>query len=319
MNDQPSQPTPATPADGDTAPAPKTYDLSDFTDIVSLVRENEDAEIRKNVVAHIGKLLTRHKLKHYTVLFLYDDHDSISPYHSNSIYNAASAANPHADILLIVQSRGGSIEHGYLISKTCKSLSKGKFVVAVPRQAKSAATLLALGADEIHMGLMSELGPIDPQIGGYPALGLSNALHSLAKLACTYPASASMWADYLGKNLNLRDLGYLERLSESAIQYAERLLNNKAGILPPTQNPTTLAGHFVNHYKDHGFVIDFDEAKGLLGDKIVKGATTEYKCANDIYGFLYLLGMVLNLFKTKEFYYVGSVASGLQIRDKPKK
>ncbi|MGH9894697.1 MAG: SDH family Clp fold serine proteinase, partial [bacterium] len=34
----------------------------------------------------------------------------------------------------------------------------------VPLQAKSAATMLALGADEIVMGRHSELGPIDPQI-----------------------------------------------------------------------------------------------------------------------------------------------------------
>jgi hypothetical protein len=34
----------------------------------------------------------------------------------------------------------------------------------VPLQAKSAATMLALGCDEIVLGLHSELGPIDPQI-----------------------------------------------------------------------------------------------------------------------------------------------------------
>jgi hypothetical protein len=34
----------------------------------------------------------------------------------------------------------------------------------VPLQAKSAATMIALGCDEIWMGLHSELGPIDPQI-----------------------------------------------------------------------------------------------------------------------------------------------------------
>lgn len=36
--------------------------------------------------------------------------------------------------------------------------------VIVPLQAKSAATMIALGADEIVMGRHSELGPIDPQI-----------------------------------------------------------------------------------------------------------------------------------------------------------
>jgi ClpP class serine protease len=39
-----------------------------------------------------------------------------------------------------------------------------RLVVVVPDQAKSAATLIALGADEILMGPASDLGPIDPQI-----------------------------------------------------------------------------------------------------------------------------------------------------------
>jgi ClpP class serine protease len=34
----------------------------------------------------------------------------------------------------------------------------------VPLQAKSAATMIALGCDEIAMGSYSELGPVDPQI-----------------------------------------------------------------------------------------------------------------------------------------------------------
>jgi ClpP class serine protease len=39
-----------------------------------------------------------------------------------------------------------------------------KLRVIVPNIAKSAATLFALGADEILMGYLSELGPIDPQV-----------------------------------------------------------------------------------------------------------------------------------------------------------
>jgi ClpP class serine protease len=41
---------------------------------------------------------------------------------------------------------------------------KRKLRVIVPNTAKSAATVFALGADEIIMGYPSELGPIDPQV-----------------------------------------------------------------------------------------------------------------------------------------------------------
>jgi len=39
-----------------------------------------------------------------------------------------------------------------------------RFRVIIPHQAKSAATLISLGADEIVMGPTSELGPIDAQV-----------------------------------------------------------------------------------------------------------------------------------------------------------
>ena len=43
-----------------------------------------------------------------------------------------------------------------------------KLVLVVPDIAKSAATVLALGADEIMLGPASDLGPVDPQmsVGG---------------------------------------------------------------------------------------------------------------------------------------------------------
>jgi Serine dehydrogenase proteinase len=47
------------------------------------------------------------------------------------------------------------------------------------------ATLIAIGADEIHMGPLGQLGPIDPQIGGLPALGVSRALKTIASVAET--------------------------------------------------------------------------------------------------------------------------------------
>ncbi|NLF30567.1 MAG: hypothetical protein GX591_06735 [Planctomycetes bacterium] len=45
----------------------------------------------------------------------------------------------------------------------CRAQCK-RFRVIIPNEAKSAATLIALGADEIVMGPTSEIGPIDAQI-----------------------------------------------------------------------------------------------------------------------------------------------------------
>lgn len=307
----------ASPSEPDPPSVPKKPDPASRSYVLELIKDpfDEDA-FRKATAAHLVALAAKHGVTDYTVLYLLDAQDELSSWHSNRIYNAASAAKREKPILLVLMNLGGSIEAGYLISKTCKRLSNGKFLVAIPRKAKSAATLLALGADEMHMGLMSELGPIDPQFGGFPALGMKNALAILADLACKHPGAAPMLGEYLQSKLDLRILGYFERINDSAVQYAERLLSGKT--LPVGQSAASLADHFVNHYKDHGFVIDFDEAKDLLGDAVVKHESREYNFANAIYESLELIRLVLDVVLNKDLDLVGSSVGAVRVFNRKK-
>jgi len=73
----------------------------------------------------------------------------------------------HIDNLdLMLQTAGGSGDAAEKIVETCRHhcSTNGEFRVIVPNMAKSAGTLIAIGADRIVMGHCSELGPIDPQI-----------------------------------------------------------------------------------------------------------------------------------------------------------
>ncbi|MBM6583996.1 hypothetical protein ILT44_27735 [Microvirga sp. BT689] len=279
-------------------------------DWISAVQAGDEDEIKKSVSATISNVLSKNGLQRYTTLFLFDDCNSISNYHADRIYRAASKNRDDGkDILLILQSAGGSIEPAYLISKTLKRLAKEKFSVAIPRRAKSAATLISLGADEIHMGLMSQLGPIDPQFGGLPALALGNALDVIAELTSRFPTASDMLSKYLTDNLSPRTLGYFQRVSESAVQYAERLLTSKG--LPNGKTPHQVADHLVNHYKDHGFVIDIDESRELLGSGMIKDGTPEYLAADELFDFLDFFSFTLRYFQGKRFYLVGDVTGGL--------
>jgi ClpP class serine protease len=53
---------------------------------------------------------------------------------------------------------------------------KGKVTVFVPHYAMSGGTLIALAADEIVMCQHSMLGPVDPQLGHYPAASILDAV-----------------------------------------------------------------------------------------------------------------------------------------------
>lgn len=66
---------------------------------------------------------------------------------------------------LLLSSPGGSGLAAERIINVCRSYSAtGEYTVIVPGKAKSAATMICLGASKIIMGKTSELGTIDPQI-----------------------------------------------------------------------------------------------------------------------------------------------------------
>jgi hypothetical protein len=70
---------------------------------------------------------------------------------------------PEDELDLIIHSPGGSPEAAEQMVDYLRT-QFGYIRAFVPLQAKSAATMIALGCDEIVLGLHSELGPIDPQI-----------------------------------------------------------------------------------------------------------------------------------------------------------
>ncbi len=66
---------------------------------------------------------------------------------------------------LILNSPGGDGLAAERIINICRNYSgTGEYRVVVPNKAKSAATMVCLGASEILMGPSSELGPVDPQL-----------------------------------------------------------------------------------------------------------------------------------------------------------
>ena len=68
-------------------------------------------------------------------------------------------------LVLLVSSPGGDGVAAERIVKVCRSYSgTGDFWAIVPGKAKSAGTMICMGAAKIYMAPSSELGPVDPQI-----------------------------------------------------------------------------------------------------------------------------------------------------------
>ncbi|PJZ75264.1 SDH family Clp fold serine proteinase [Leptospira neocaledonica] len=268
-------------------------------------KESEDSCIQL-ISDYLKETLNKYKtLTNYNVLIHYDQ-NSINKGDADSIYESVVSFDTSKPILYVIYSRGGSIGTAYLIGKLLREHCDEKISFAIPRIAKSAATLLCCVADEIHMGSLSELGPIDPQLKNKPVLGLKNAIEHLAQLVSANPGSSEMFAKYLNLSIDPINIGYYERVAESAVQYAERLL--KTHKLNMGEDINRISNILVYTYKDHGFVIDKVEAISIFGNEIVRLDTDEYRFSNEVYSVLNLISAIAN-YLNHEFTYIGSLDS----------
>ncbi|HEY6000894.1 MAG TPA: ATP-dependent Clp protease proteolytic subunit [bacterium] len=304
----PSGEQPTNPRGSDSQSPPK----APFYELFALSPENATQQVIKDVASRqIVSILEESPISAgYNVLFLYDE-NSITRGDSNRIYESLSKADAEKPILLIISSPGGEIPAAYFIAKLCRDATKHELHVSVPRQAKSAATLICCGADKIHMGSLSELGPIDPQIRRMPALAVKHSVEHLAQLAAQYPGARDMLSDYLTKSLPIETLGYYERAAESAVQYAERLLSARIAVRSSKEANAEIAKRLVYFYKDHGFAIDAAEATTIFGATVIQRNTGEYLLSNRLYSSLDLMSWILRDRFKKVLSVAGNCSDGI--------
>ena len=206
-------------------------------------------------------------------------------------------------IALLLDSRGGQAKSAYEIAKLLRRHCGG-FVALVPRMAKSAATLLALGADAIWLGEYGELGPLDVQvidpdreerISGLDEIHSLERLNAFAmtaldrtmflfaertgmKAKTLLPHVSRFVADLTGPLFSRIDVVHYTQMSRAlkvGEEYARRLLRQNHG----PKEAGTIASQLVENYPEHGFVIDYEEAK-LLGLHMGE-PTSEQLCIMD--------------------------------------
>jgi hypothetical protein len=186
---------------------------------------------------------------------------------------------------LFIHSNGGSGTAPWRIVGLIREYTD-KFAVLVPHQAFSAATLLALGADEIVMHKMGCLGPIDPSV-----TNIFNPPHpqqpgQLAPISVEdVSAYFALIQDELGINhedeliqavAGLTDkvhplaLGNVQRSHNQARMMARKLLRRHMRADSDEQEIVRIIDTLKSNLFYHGHPINRDEAKNELKLKIVQ-------------------------------------------------
>src|SRR5438876_1785696 len=95
---------------------------------------------------------------------------------SEEVLRAIQMTDADVPVDLVLHTPGGLVLAALQIAKAVRE-HKAKVTVFVPHYAMSGGTLIALAADEIVMCKHAVLGPVDPQLGEYPAASILKAAH----------------------------------------------------------------------------------------------------------------------------------------------
>jgi ClpP class serine protease len=90
---------------------------------------------------------------------------------AEEVIRAIHLTDKEVPIDLVLHTPGGLVLASLQIARAIQA-HKAKVTVFVPHYAMSGGTLIAMAADEIVMESHAVLGPVDPQIGEYPAVSL---------------------------------------------------------------------------------------------------------------------------------------------------
>jgi ClpP class serine protease len=90
---------------------------------------------------------------------------------SESVLKAIRGTQPGRTIEIVLHTPGGLVLAASQIDLALAD-HDGRVVAVVPHYAMSGGTLIALAADEIVIDRHAALGPVDPQLGQYPAASL---------------------------------------------------------------------------------------------------------------------------------------------------
>lgn len=198
----------------------------------------------------------------------------------------------HPDVLAILTTEGGDADAGFRMSRCLQSCYR-KFTAVVPGWCKSAGTLICIGAHDLMIGDLGELGPLDVQLAKPDELGavssgltIDSSFRSLQTVAFSMfegfmldvinksggrittqtaaDLSARLTTGLLSpvfEQLDPMKIGEDFRSTRIAEEYAGRLDGHAQNL---SNASVDAIESLVRGYPSHGFVIDRTEAKVLF-------------------------------------------------------
>lgn len=222
-----------------------------------------DAEERIGLIDRLEQLRNSKILVYFSYISL--DDSILVP-----LYQQLKDIGHTQKIDLLLHSYGGSVDTPYKVVMLIREFCD-EFAVIVPFVAKSAASMLVLGVDEVVMGPISELGPIDPLVKHpvykdilVPVQAVWHCLDYLQRsiINSPNPEVASLIVTTLLNNIDPLLIGDYEQTLKASWQYAETLLS-RFMLKDDLERVQSVTKALTEGYFSHGYPIGRREAKEL--------------------------------------------------------
>lgn len=143
----------------------------------------------RNIIAYYSAFLQKPSLNQTGI----DDNDK------NAFMQAVHGLDRSKGLDLILHTPGGNLAATESLVVYLKRMFGNDIRAFIPQIAMSAGTMIALSTKEVVMGKQSNLGPIDPQYGGFSCAGIIEEFEKAVNAVKVNPASAAMWGIIIQK------------------------------------------------------------------------------------------------------------------------
>lgn len=226
-------------------------------------------------------------------LLVYYSIDTLDRNDSDVMFEILQSIKKKDRLDLFLLSPGGYADPALKMAQILRSFSGSNLGVLVPSYAKSAATLLLLGSDELVMGVASEIGPTDPRIEitdedgrkmNVSAQSIEEALDIIENKTRGNPLASAKYMPLL-ENINLKTLGEYSRALKSSKQIAETLLKGSK-LLKRKNTYKSVSKSLAEGYYSHAYPIN-----NKVADEIGLKVTTP---SDDLWESMWQLHLLYN-------------------------
>lgn len=205
--------------------------------------------VRRKYLKRLNKHTGRNVIAYYSAWLMRSDAPALEVMDAdkNGIMAAVHGLDRTKGLDLILHTPGGNLAATESIVHYLHQMFGDDIRAVVPQLAMSAGTMISFASKSILMGKQSNLGPIDPQIGGVPAPAIKKEFNDAVEDLQYRPHAAAAWQAIIGKyHPTLLDQ------CDKAIQWSSEMARKwlAEGMFSTSLNPDAKATYVVEKMSD---------------------------------------------------------------------